>query len=490
MPCVCDSIRFNAKSTVRRPFLIALLVLPGVLACGGDSNTAPPGPGSVTATVIMHGNGRDLDGFTFTAGSKTVSLTFGGSATISDLPAGPTVESIGGLAPQCFAAADTQRIAVPSAQTVAIQFDVTCLGGFVYAEYESSTNTQIFYRGEDGRLTQLTSVAARNYPRDISPDGTRLAFESDQTGDMNVYTIRLDGTDLKRLTSRNSVWDREPRWSPDGTRLAFTRQPSGGSATYSRVEIINADGTGEHVMTDTLYYDFDPTWSSDGLTVYFSCNRFGRYFDMCGASASGGGLTDLGFVNSAQAAGAARAAPYLAFVGGATVQEVYIAALDWSTVIEAAPGWTSFGFDWKPDATQLVVETYDGAYHLHLVNRNGTGFKELVPGSYHPGSPKWSPDGAFIGFDALPPGTTQQVWVMRPDQGEMHPITDGPVAKLHILWNPLARPGAGAVASADGRRADDRSSVRALLPMHNDAAIQLGCLHAPFQTVIRPDCTR
>ena len=46
-----------------------------------------------------------------------------------------------------------------------------------------------------------------------SPDGTRIAFSSDRDGDDEIYTMRSDGTDVRRLTV-NDAWDGEPAWSP------------------------------------------------------------------------------------------------------------------------------------------------------------------------------------------------------------------------------------------------------------------------------------
>ncbi|MEX1239759.1 MAG: hypothetical protein WEB30_08580 [Cyclobacteriaceae bacterium] len=46
-----------------------------------------------------------------------------------------------------------------------------------------------------------------------SPDGTRLAFESDHDGNSEIYVINIDGNGLKRLTN-DPREDRFPAWSP------------------------------------------------------------------------------------------------------------------------------------------------------------------------------------------------------------------------------------------------------------------------------------
>lgn len=61
---------------------------------------------------------------------------------------------------------------------------------------------------------------------DWSPDGTHLAF-SRGTSKFHVYTVRPDGTDLRRLTPIGH-FDAAPSWAPGGNRIAFHRDlPTG-----------------------------------------------------------------------------------------------------------------------------------------------------------------------------------------------------------------------------------------------------------------------
>lgn len=60
------------------------------------------------------------------------------------------------------------------------------------------------------KLVQLTYGAGRNESPYFSPSGTHLVFSSDRLGDTQIWTMRADGSDLKRLTTagRNEspVW--------------------------------------------------------------------------------------------------------------------------------------------------------------------------------------------------------------------------------------------------------------------------------------------
>src|SRR5690606_15249427 len=54
-----------------------------------------------------------------------------------------------------------------------------------------------------------------------SADGTRIAFASDDDGDLDIYGVPVTGGVPERRTSYNGV-DTGPGWSPDGALIAFT----------------------------------------------------------------------------------------------------------------------------------------------------------------------------------------------------------------------------------------------------------------------------
>ena len=65
---------------------------------------------------------------------------------------------------------------------------------------------------------------------DWSPNGTRIAFQSNRSNDSEMYTMRVDGTGVRQLTL-NDAGNWSPASFPDGTRIAFS---SGNFLTVGR----------------------------------------------------------------------------------------------------------------------------------------------------------------------------------------------------------------------------------------------------------------
>ncbi|MCL2027530.1 MAG: S41 family peptidase [Bacteroidales bacterium] len=74
---------------------------------------------------------------------------------------------------------------------------------------------------DGGRAVQLTSHPSYNYNPKWSPDGTKIAFNSNRFGNHDVFVIPSEGGNPMRLTT-NSVNERLQTFSPDGKEIYFT----------------------------------------------------------------------------------------------------------------------------------------------------------------------------------------------------------------------------------------------------------------------------
>lgn len=74
-----------------------------------------------------------------------------------------------------------------------------------------------------GSVRWLTDDPARDRAPSVSPDGTRIAFQSDREGAYAIFTIGVDGSGLARLPAPVTGSLTFPRWSPDGHRISFVK---------------------------------------------------------------------------------------------------------------------------------------------------------------------------------------------------------------------------------------------------------------------------
>jgi Tol biopolymer transport system component len=81
------------------------------------------------------------------------------------------------------------------------------------AEYDTQTG--------DLRVINIVEDGARNYHVRPSPDGTRIAFDSDRDGERGVYVATAEGQDVQRVSGPGFA--AVPSWAPDGNRLAYVR---------------------------------------------------------------------------------------------------------------------------------------------------------------------------------------------------------------------------------------------------------------------------
>jgi len=132
---------------------------------------------------------------------------------------------------------------------------------------------------EDESLRRITNDPYDEKHLDWSPDGKWLVVSSDRPkadltfdgkmdfpfGQYDIYLIRPDGSDVRRVTT-SEVNDLHPTWGPDSKHVAFVSNRTGVGNIY----IAHIDSSNAHPITNLLSSVQNIDWSADGKKMVFN----------------------------------------------------------------------------------------------------------------------------------------------------------------------------------------------------------------------------
>jgi Tol biopolymer transport system component len=147
-----------------------------------------------------------------------------------------------------------------------------------FASARASDGRELYVMSASGgkarRLVRSARRGQESWSPSWSPDGRRIAFASNRADFLNVeiYSVGSDGTGLRRLTRHAGTGfgfgdDTTPDWSPDGTHIAFVSNRDRQTEVY----VMKADGSEQRRVTRTPYvWEQLPRWSRDGSKFLFA----------------------------------------------------------------------------------------------------------------------------------------------------------------------------------------------------------------------------
>jgi len=105
----------------------------------------------------------------------------------------------------------------------------------------------------------------------FSPDGSRIAFESNRLGYADIWACTSDGNNCGQLTALHGTAG-AVTWSPDGRDVAFEFRPK----QHSEVYVAEVGGSPPRLLETFPGADNGgPKWSRDGRWIYFYSNHGG-----------------------------------------------------------------------------------------------------------------------------------------------------------------------------------------------------------------------
>lgn len=159
----------------------------------------------------------------------------------------------------------------------------------------------IFVMNADGTgVKKLTNSKGVSEFAAWSPDGSSIAYDhgsgkgSFRTG---IYVMRNNGQHRRRLTSPGPhLSDSAPRFSPDGSWIAFTRRRGQEDHAPAAIFVMHSDGTHLTRLTPFSMRAGEADWSPDGTQILFDAtpnSGSGGNGDVYVMSATGGPAVNL-----------------------------------------------------------------------------------------------------------------------------------------------------------------------------------------------------
>jgi TolB protein len=306
--------------------------------------------------------------------------------------------------------------------------------------------------------------------------GAKVLFTSNRTtgqgvnnptGDLEIFSMKPDGTGLKQLT-RNAVDDSEPALSPNGKKIAYTSkgvQPSNPEGD-EEIYLMNADGSNKKNLTFTggTVLDLEPDFSPGGKKIAFRTRGVRQQSNAEGDDEvyvmTTGGLLATNLTHNGT--GVSDAQPDFSPEGKVAFTsnrdgdfDIYAMEGQPENTTTNVPrnltnnsGITDSEPDFSPNGNKIAYTDSGGFIggdsEIYLMNANGTTPQNLTnTGSdIQDYTPDFSPDGKRIAFTTTGPRTSNpqgdnEIYTMNALDGSNQKLltrTGGTVADFDPAW--------------------------------------------------------
>jgi len=128
----------------------------------------------------------------------------------------------------------------------------------------------------------LTDNAFYDAEGSFSPDGKHIVFTSNRTGDLELFSMKRDGTSVVQLTTTPG-YDGGPFFSPDGKRVCYRSDRMGNNLLQVFVSDVVFDDDGEITglanemqLTEGADVNWGPFWHPTGKWIAWATSKHGH----------------------------------------------------------------------------------------------------------------------------------------------------------------------------------------------------------------------
>lgn len=274
-----------------------------------------------------------------------------------------------------------------------------------------------------------------------------------------VFTMNADGTSQRQITHPpEGVVDDQPDWAPNGSSIAFSRCAKK-APEQCAIYTVRPDGSGLKRVSKPCPAprkippcsdDFLASFSPDGKELAFSqyvgniasivivdTNTGEQHVVLPGAKDSS--LQDPQFSPTGK---------QIVFTHVVEPKEnsraLFVVNVDGTGVRRLTPWSLQAGDnpDWSPDGKWVLFRSFEDVDNrqsqIYLIHPDGSGLKQLT--NYKKGSivtsSSFSPDGKWIVYGSTGVGGNADLFLMRPDGSDKHPITRTKLWDSAPDWGP------------------------------------------------------
>ncbi|MCB0219653.1 MAG: PD40 domain-containing protein [Chrysiogenetes bacterium] len=266
----------------------------------------------------------------------------------------------------------------------------------------------------------------------------RIAFVSDTSGTKEIYEMKIDATDVRKITDNGSI-NLSPHYSRDGEGMYFTSYIRRGKPHIYFYEMLTGRLT--------------PFWMKGSLNLGAVESPDGRYVAL--VQDDGSGNTHI--ILHDKESGTSRAlnegygisvtpswspdGKQIAYVSDRSgAPHIYVVGINDGTPRRLTfQGRYNTSPSWSPKGTEIAfVRREEGELNLYVIDTEGANEIQLTSGARSNEDPSWSPNGDYLVFSSNRRGN-YDLYLMGAGGHFVHRLTSSGSNETHPVWAPRER---------------------------------------------------